>query len=77
VFGGGFRKGFVYGETADERPCSIVKDPVSIEDLHATLYTALGIPPNHGYVVEKRPFYVTKDGKGKALPALFASAPSK
>lgn len=72
VFGGGFKKGFVYGQTADERPCSIVKDPVTIEDLHATLYTALGIPPNHGYVVEKRPFYVTKDGKGKAVPALFA-----
>lgn len=72
VFGGGFKKGFVYGQTADERPCSIVKDPVTIEDLHATLYTALGIPPNHGYVVEKRPFYVTKDGKGKAVPALLA-----
>jgi arylsulfatase A-like enzyme len=72
VFGGGFKKGLVYGQTADERPCSIVKDPVSIEDLHATLYTALGIPPNHGYVVEKRPFYVTKDGKGKAVPALLS-----
>lgn len=72
VFGGGFRKGRVYGETAEERPCSIVKDPISIENLHATLYQALGIPANHGYIVEKRPFYVTKDGKGQAVTDLFA-----
>ena len=72
VFGGGFKKGFVYGQTADERPCSIVRDPVTIEDLHATLYHALGIPPNHGYIVEKRPFYVTKDGKGKPVLDLLA-----
>jgi hypothetical protein len=72
VFGGGFKKGFVYGETADERPCKIVKNPISIEDLHATLYWALGVPPNHGYVVEKRPFYVTKDGKGKPVLDLLA-----
>ena len=44
VFGGGFKKGFVYGTTADERPCKIVKNPVSVEDLHATLYRAMGIP---------------------------------
>jgi len=67
VFGGGFKKGFVYGKTANERPCRVVENPVSIEDLHATLYWALGIPPNHGYVVEKRPFYVTRDGKGKPI----------
>lgn len=72
VFGGGFKRGFVYGKTADERPCKIVKDPVSIEDLHATFYWALGIPPNHGYEVEKRPFYVTKDGKGKPVLELLA-----
>jgi hypothetical protein len=32
----------------------------------------MGIPPNHGYDVEKRPFYVTSDGKGKAVRELFA-----
>lgn len=30
---------------------------VSVRDLHATIYRALGIAPNHGYEVEKRPFY--------------------
>ena len=71
LFGGGFKKGFVYGETAPDRPCRIVKNPVTIEDLHATIYWALGIPPNHGYVVEQRPFYVTKDGKGVPVKELF------
>ena len=72
IFGGGFKKGFLYGETADERPCRIVENPIGIEDLHATLYTALGIPPDLSYVVEKRPFYATKDGRGKAVTELFA-----
>ncbi len=74
LFGGGMKKGFVYGETADERPCKAVKDPVSITDMHATIYRAMGIAPNHGYEVEKRPFYVTSDGKGKAVMELFAKA---
>lgn len=72
LFGGGFKRGFVYGETAEERPCRTVKNAVGIEDLHATIYHALGIPPNHGYVVEKRPFYVTKDGKGVAVRDLLS-----
>jgi hypothetical protein len=70
VFGGGFKRGFVYGATADERPCSIVRDPVTIPDLHATLYHALGIPPTAGAVIEQRPVYVTKDGKGNVVRAL-------
>lgn len=72
IFGGGFKRGFLYGETAAERPCRIVENPIGIEDLHATLYTALGIPPDLSYVVEKRPFFATKDGKGKAVTELFA-----
>jgi hypothetical protein len=72
LFGGGIKKGYLYGETAAERPCRIVDKPVTITDLHATLYRALGIPANHAYVVEKRPFYVTSDGKGKAITDLFA-----
>jgi hypothetical protein len=70
MFGGGAPKGKLYGRTADERPCSIVENPVTIDDLHATIYTALGIAPDTAYDVEKRPFYVTKDGKGKAVAAL-------
>ena len=45
LFGGGVRKGFVYGKTADERPCLAVENPVTISDLHATLFTAMGISP--------------------------------
>jgi hypothetical protein len=72
LFGGGSPKGKVYGKTADERPCTIVENPVIIDDLHATIYAALGIAPNTYYDVEKRPFYVTKDGKGKIVEALRA-----
>jgi hypothetical protein len=43
-----------------------------VEDLHATLYHALAIPPTFAFVVEKRPVYVTKDGKGKPITDLFA-----
>ena len=67
LFGGGVKKGFVYGKTADERPCKIVENPVVIEDLHATIYRALGISPRLAYVIEKRPFYVTRDGLGKPV----------
>jgi hypothetical protein len=62
LFGGGAKKGYLHGETASERPCSIVKDPVTIPDLHATIYTALGIPPDAGVEVERRPVHVTQDG---------------
>ncbi len=70
MFGGGTPKGKLHGQTADERPCKIVKDPVTIEDLHATIYKTMGIAPDSGLEIEKRPFYVTKDGKGKPVEAL-------
>jgi hypothetical protein len=72
LFGGGFKRGFLYGKTADERPCKTVENPVGIENLHATIYHALGIPPDLAYEVEKRPVHVTRDGKGKAVKELFA-----
>jgi hypothetical protein len=40
--------------------------------VHATIYKALGIPANHHYVTEGRPFYVKNNGKGKAIDAMFA-----
>jgi len=70
MFGGGVPKGKAYGRTADERPCRIVENPVTIEDLHATIYGALGIGPDTSYDIEKRPYYVTKDAKGKIVPGL-------
>ncbi len=45
--------------------------PVSVEDLHATIYTAMGISPGTGYEVEKRPFFATKDGHGKPVMDIF------
>jgi hypothetical protein len=72
MFGGGMNRGYVHGATADERPCKVVTAPVPIEDLHATIYRAMGISPKLAYVTEERPFYVTKDGKGKPVMELFA-----
>ena len=72
MFGGGVKKGFVYGKTADERPLMAIENPLSIEDLHATIFTAMGINPKTAYEVEKRPFYATKDGIGKPANGIFA-----
>lgn len=72
MFGGGMKKGFVYGRTADERPLVAVENPVTITDLHATIMTAMGISPATGFEIEGRPFYVTKDALGRAVTDLFA-----
>lgn len=72
MFGGGMKKGFLYGETAQERPLVTVKNPVSIRDLHATIFSAMGISPKTSFEIEKRPFYATDDGKGQAVRDLFA-----
>ena len=66
------KKGHLHGATAEERPLIAVKDPVSIMDLHATIFTAMGINPKTAYDIEKRPFYATQDGLGKAVKSLFA-----
>jgi hypothetical protein len=67
MFGGGIKKGFTYGKTADERPCKTIENPVKIDQIHQTVYHALGIPPDTQYEVEKRPFYTTPDGKGEPI----------
>ena len=72
LWGGGMKKGFLYGKTADERPCIAVENPLGITDLHATLMTAMGISPKTVFDVERRPFYITEDGKGQARMDLFA-----
>jgi hypothetical protein len=72
LFGGGMKKGFLYGETAPERPLLVTRDPISIRDQHATIYTAMGISPRTAFEIEKRPFFATEDGKGKPVTALFA-----
>jgi hypothetical protein len=74
MFGGGIRKGYAYGKTADERPCKTIEKPVKIDQLHQTIYQALGIPPDLNYEVEGRPFYTTPDGKGQAITEILSKA---
>jgi len=71
MFGGGVKKGYVHGKTADERPCKTVDKPIIIDQVHQSLYHALGIPDDAHYVIEKRPFYTTPDGMGKSEKDLF------
>lgn len=73
MWGGGVRKGHLYGTTAPQRPFMAVKDPVTVSDLHATLFTAMGISPKTVYEVEKRPFYATEDGKGAPAMGVFGA----
>jgi hypothetical protein len=72
MWGGGVKKGFLYGKTADERPCTTIEKPVSVTDLHASIYRAMGVSPRYNAVIEQRPFYVTPDGKGQPVTELFA-----
>jgi hypothetical protein len=70
MFGGGAPKGKVYGHTSDEPPCPLVDKPVTIPDLHATLYHLMGIGPEYNVEYQKRPFFVTKDGHGTPIREL-------
>lgn len=70
MFGGGVKRGYVHGKTADERPCRAIEDPVTIADLHQTIYHTLGVAPDAHYEIESRPFYTTPDGKGVAVKSL-------
>jgi hypothetical protein len=67
MFGGGARRGLLHGESAPERPCLVTKNPVSLVDLHATIMHLMGISPKTAFDVERRPFYVTEDGKGQPV----------
>lgn len=77
LWGGGIKKGLVYGKTADERPCSSVEDPVVIDQVHQSIYHALGIPPETHYTIEGRPFYTTPDGHGEPILNLFGQSIDK
>jgi hypothetical protein len=72
MFGGGTKRGFLYGETAVERPCLVTKNPVSLSDMHATIMHLMGINPKTAFDVERRPFYVTQDGKGQPVMDVMA-----
>jgi hypothetical protein len=70
MFGGGTKRGFLYGKTADERPCTTIENPINVTDLHATMLHTLGIAPDYHVTVEERPFYVTQDGRGQVHASL-------
>ncbi|MEO1011831.1 MAG: DUF1501 domain-containing protein [Bacteroidota bacterium] len=72
LWGGGIKKGLVYGKTADERPCSSIENTVVIDQVHQSIYHTLGIPPETHYTIEGRPFYTTPDGHGTPILDLFA-----
>jgi hypothetical protein len=72
MFGGGVKRGYVHGKTADERPCKAIENPVTIAELHQTIHHTLGIAPDTHYEIEGRPFYTTPDGKGVAVKELLA-----
>jgi hypothetical protein len=71
LIGGGFRGGFAYGET-DEWGWDVVKDPVHVHDVQATVLHALGL--DHLRLVTRyqgRDFRLTDVG-GNVVPALLA-----
>lgn len=70
LIGGGAKRGHVHGRTSDEVPCETVEDPVTMEDFHATMYYLLGIEPDLNFEIEKRPYYITKDGLGEPIRSL-------
>jgi hypothetical protein len=71
MFGGGIKRGNLHGASANERPFVAIDKPISVMDLHATIFTAMGISPKTVFDVEGRPFYPTEDGKGQAVRELF------
>jgi Protein of unknown function (DUF1501) len=71
-FGGGFKRGYVHGATAPHHPMVPIERPERLIDVIATIYKALGIPPDWSYETEGRPFYVTSNGKGRPIDALLA-----
>jgi hypothetical protein len=73
MWGGGVKRGHLYGASAMERPFVAVENPITVTDLHATIFSAMGISPKTVFDVEKRPFYATEDGKGQAVRDLFGA----
>ena len=71
MWGGGVQGGQLYGASALQRPFVAVDKPLSVTDLHATIFSAMGIHPQTAFDVEQRPFYATEDGKGQPAHEIF------
>jgi hypothetical protein len=59
--GGGLKTGQIIGQS-DELAMKIVSRPVSVPDLHATMYAALGINPAEHLYAGERPVPITDGG---------------
>ena len=71
IAGGGFRPGLTYGET-DELGYFVIKDPVKVHDLHATLLHQLGLDHERlTFFHQGRDFRLT-DVEGEVLRGLLA-----
>ena len=69
--GGGIKPGVIYGET-DDFSYNIVRDPVDIHDLHATILRTLGIDHTRlTFKFQGRHFRLT-DVKGRIVNDLLA-----
>ena len=73
MFGGGIKRGFLYGETADERPCIVDEEP----DQRSPTCTPRSARPwasrrRRPSTSRSGPFYATQDGKGQPVMDLFA-----
>ena len=69
--GGGFKQGFTYGET-DDLGFNVIKDPVHVHDIQATLLHCLGIDHKRlTYRFAGRDYRLT-DVHGQVVPALLA-----
>ncbi|MEY3458285.1 MAG: hypothetical protein RL215_1442 [Planctomycetota bacterium] len=62
IFGGGLKSGLVIGAT-DDLSRKVVDRPVSVPDLHATIYAALGIDPAKELLDGDRPVPITDHGQ--------------
>ena len=56
LFGGGMKKGYLHGASAFERPFIATEKPISVMDLHATIFSAMGDSPKTTFDVDGRPF---------------------
>ena len=69
MFGGGLKSGQVIG-TTDEFSRKVIDEPVSVADLHATIYAAMSIDPSKELYDGDRPVPITDHGK--PIARLFA-----
>ena len=67
MFGGGVKRGFLYGETAAERPCLVTKNPVSAYRPARDDHAPDGHQPEDG--VRRRAAAVLRD-RGRQGPAV-------